>query len=90
MSYKKVVVVGAGPIGLMAAIEARQNFVKDVTVIEKRSKYTRNNVPFVATPVIKHLQKVGVASQVFPKPTEALAPLSRMEDALYKMAAASA
>jgi 2-polyprenyl-6-methoxyphenol hydroxylase-like FAD-dependent oxidoreductase len=41
MSFKKAVVLGAAPLGLMAAIEARQNFVRDVTLVEKRGGYTR-------------------------------------------------
>ena len=48
----------------MCAIEARQKFVTDVTIVEKRMGYTRTNVPQLQTPILKHLEKVGVASQL--------------------------
>lgn len=60
MSFKSVVVLGGGPIGLMCAIEAKQNFVKKVTIVEKRQAYTRTNVPQLQNEIVKHLKDLGL------------------------------
>ena len=39
---REVVVVGAGPVGLLHALEARLLFGSHVTIIEKRTSFTRN------------------------------------------------
>jgi 2-polyprenyl-6-methoxyphenol hydroxylase-like FAD-dependent oxidoreductase len=89
MSYKSVVVIGAGPIGLMAAIEARQNFVKNVTLIEKRRSYTRTNVPYLATPIVKHLEHIGVSKDIWgDRKTTDSVELSQMEEGLFRQAKA--
>ncbi len=81
MSFHRVVVLGAGPIGLLAAIEAREKFGKkvSVTVVEKRTGYTRTNVPALAVEIrneFKRLQilpELGFSGQV---------PFSKIEEAL--------
>jgi 2-polyprenyl-6-methoxyphenol hydroxylase-like FAD-dependent oxidoreductase len=55
-----VVIIGAGPAGLATAIEAHQNGA-EVTLIEKRSSYSRNQVLFLIESSIRLLDKWGVA-----------------------------
>jgi 2-polyprenyl-6-methoxyphenol hydroxylase-like FAD-dependent oxidoreductase len=64
MSFKRVVVLGGGPVGLLCAIEARQNFVKDVVVVEKRSGYSRTNVPVLDQDLRNHMKQLGVHTQM--------------------------
>lgn len=89
MSFKKVVVVGAGPLGLMAAIEAQQNFVSDVTLIEKRIGYTRLNVPTLDPKITQHFQKINVADTIW-KPGVSnhgdSVGFSKIEEALFAKA----
>lgn len=89
MSFHSAVVLGAGPIGLFAAIDARQNFVKDVTLVEKRSEYTRTNVPQLQPEIVKHIQDVGIADNLW-KDSEAGSSIafSKIEKELLKKALA--
>jgi len=54
-----VVIVGGGPAGLATAMEAYQSGAK-VTIIEKRSTYTRNQLLFLTYETIKLLKKWNV------------------------------
>jgi 2-polyprenyl-6-methoxyphenol hydroxylase-like FAD-dependent oxidoreductase len=54
-----VVIVGGGPAGLAAAIIASSLDTK-VTLIEKRSNYTRNNIIFLDEPILKLLASRGI------------------------------
>ncbi len=65
MSFKSVVVLGGGPIGLICAIEAKQNFVKKVTIVEKRQAYTRTNVPQLQNELVKHLKELGLKDKLW-------------------------
>jgi 2-polyprenyl-6-methoxyphenol hydroxylase-like FAD-dependent oxidoreductase len=58
MSYKRVVVLGGGPIGLLCAIEAKQQGFREVYLIEKRPEYTRLNVPLLYTGAREHLESL--------------------------------
>ena len=60
-----MVVIGAGPIGLRTAIEA-QLLGARVTVIEKRSSFTRNNVLHLWPWVIEDLKSLG-AKNFYPR-----------------------
>jgi hypothetical protein len=42
MNRTRIVVVGAGPIGLASAIDAYRHGARDITVFEKRATYERN------------------------------------------------
>ena len=84
MSFHSVVVLGAGPIGLLAAIEARQNFVKSVTVVEKRTAYTRNNVPTLQPEIYKKFENLKVLKDLG---STGQAPFSRIEQELKEKAA---
>jgi 2-polyprenyl-6-methoxyphenol hydroxylase-like FAD-dependent oxidoreductase len=64
MSFKRVVILGGGPVGLLCAIEARQNFVKNVTIVEKRSGYSRTNVPVLDNDIRRHMKSLGVHTQM--------------------------
>ncbi len=59
MAFKRVVILGGGPVGLLCAIEARQHF-KSVSVVEKRSTYSRTNVPVVDNDLRLHFKTLGV------------------------------
>ena len=83
MSFHHVVVLGAGPIGLLTAIEARQNFVKNVTVVEKRTAYTRTNVPVLQTEIYKQFKSLGVLKELG---STGQAPFSQIEEALKEKA----
>ena len=92
MPFRRVVVLGGGPIGLLCAIEAKRCF-DYVTIIEKRSGYTRTNVPSLSNPLIKHLKTIGVAETLWPPSmpgqtsisTDAV-PFAKIEEALWKKA----
>jgi len=64
-SNTKMVVIGAGPIGLRTAIEA-QLLGARVTVIEKRTSFTRNNVLHLWPWVIEDLKSLG-AKNFYPR-----------------------
>ncbi|WP_213807226.1 hypothetical protein [Granulicella sp. dw_53] len=89
MSFKKVVVLGAGPLGLMAAIDARQHFVRNVTLVEKRGAYTRPNVPVLDKSTITHLQSIKATPSSW-RSGKAGDPIafSKIEDALLTRAKA--
>ena len=61
----QVVIVGCGPCGLRTAIEATLMGAQ-VTVCEKRTSFTRNNVLHLWPYVIEDLKLLGV-KQFFPK-----------------------
>ncbi|KFD71045.1 hypothetical protein M514_02619 [Trichuris suis] len=61
----KVLVVGAGPCGLRMAIECALLGCK-VMVVEKRSKFSRNNVLHIWPFVIEDLRSLG-AKMLYPK-----------------------
>lgn len=56
--FVKVLVIGAGPCGLRAAIEAQLLGAK-VVVVEKRDRITRNNVLHLWPFVIHDLRALG-------------------------------
>lgn len=58
----KVVVVGLGPTGLMAAIRAYQKGAH-VTAIEQRSSYTRNNIFRLYPEIVQRLKQLFVESE---------------------------
>ena len=87
MSYKNVVIMGGGPIGLMAALEAKQYF-KNVLIVEKRTDYTRSNVPVLQDDLKKYLSddlKVGkrLGWNEKNKPT---VPFYKLEESLWDQA----
>lgn len=86
MSFKKIVVLGGGPIGLFCAIEAAQTFNSGkVTLVEMRAdEYSRMNVPALPTPVGKHLEHLQIKAQAVGK--SGAAPLSQIETAIHEKA----
>lgn len=88
MSFKSVVILGGGPIGLMCAIEARQHFVNDVTIVEKRPTFTRTNVPQLQNEIVKHLTKdLGLKDKLWPNTFAGdSVPFSQLEEALWSKA----
>lgn len=87
MSFKNIVLLGGGPVGLMAAIDARRWFTH-VTIVEKRSAYSRTNVPVLQDDVRKHLNRIGV-SQTAGLGTDdkkETVSLSKLEEALWEKA----
>ncbi len=56
---KRVLVIGAGPVGLRAAIEAVL-LGAEVDVVEKRTNFSRNNVLHLWTFLIDDLRALGV------------------------------
>ena len=56
---KRVLIVGAGPVGLRTAIEA-QLLGADVDIIDKRNSFNRNNVVVMWPFVIEDLKGLGV------------------------------
>ncbi len=88
MAFKRVVVLGGGPIGLFCAIEAAQVFnsmFSKVTLVEMRAAdYSRMNVPVLPGPVLKHLGTLGVKDQAVGKSMNA--PLGQVESAVYTKA----
>ncbi|GAU88379.1 hypothetical protein RvY_01088 [Ramazzottius varieornatus] len=64
-SHTKVLIVGAGPCGLRAAIEAALLGAK-VVVLEKRDRFSRNNVLHLWPFVISDLRSLG-AKKFYPK-----------------------
>jgi 2-polyprenyl-6-methoxyphenol hydroxylase-like FAD-dependent oxidoreductase len=56
MGIQRVVILGGGPVGLLCAIEARQQGFGEVTIIEKRGEYTRLNVPQLTPGLMGHLE----------------------------------
>jgi len=83
MSYKKVVIIGGGPIGLLCAIQAKQHFSNDVTIVEKREDYSRLNVPILRAGISDHLKKIGVADKGW---GESTMPLNKIEQSLWDKA----
>ncbi|MBU6446315.1 MAG: FAD-dependent monooxygenase [Verrucomicrobia bacterium] len=59
MAAPKILVIGGGPAGLGAAIEARLSGA-DVAVVEKRDVYTRQNTLFLYTSTLELLERWGV------------------------------
>ena len=87
MAFKKIVVVGGGPIGLFCAIDAAEVFKtmwSKVTVVEMRQEYSRMNVPTLHNEIHKHLQHLGVKDKALGK--AGIAPLAQLEKALYDKA----
>lgn len=92
MPFNRVVILGGGPIGLLCAIEAKRCF-ENVVIIEKRSGYTRTNVPSLNNALVGHLEKIGVAEALWPKSPPGLPPttgnpiaFSKIEEALWQKA----
>jgi 2-polyprenyl-6-methoxyphenol hydroxylase-like FAD-dependent oxidoreductase len=57
MPIKNICIMGGGPIGLFSAVDAKQQFEKaQVTVIEKRTDYTRLNIPSLENPIRSHAE----------------------------------
>jgi len=89
MPFTRVVILGGGPIGLLCAIEAKKYF-REVFIIEKRSGYSRTNVPALNQPLIKHLTDIGVDKDLWPTGPAGSTALSfqRLEEVLWKKAQA--
>jgi len=89
MPFTRVVILGGGPIGLLCAIEAKKYF-RNVFIVEKRTGYSRVNVPALNTPLIKHLKEIGVDKELWPTGAAGSESLSfqRLEEALWKKAKA--
>jgi 2-polyprenyl-6-methoxyphenol hydroxylase-like FAD-dependent oxidoreductase len=87
MREMHVVVMGGGPVGLLCAIEAKNHFT-NVTIIEKRGKYTRLNVPAVDPEIRRHFRTLGVHQQVGFGQTgmQGNAPFRDIEKGLYDLA----
>lgn len=81
MSYKRVVILGGGPIGLLCAIEAKKYF-KHVTIIEKRLDYSRTNVPKIGDDMRKHLNEIQVGKEIGFDNVHTNVSIARMEEAL--------
>jgi pyruvate/2-oxoglutarate dehydrogenase complex dihydrolipoamide dehydrogenase (E3) component len=84
MAFKRIVVVGGGPIGLFCAIDAAEVFKSmwsKVTVVEMRQEYSRMNVPTLHTEIHKHLQHLGIKDQALGK--AGIAPLAQLEKSLF-------
>lgn len=82
MAYKRVVILGGGPVGLLCAIEAKQHF-KSVSVVEKRSKYSRTNVPALDDDVRKHFKGLGLHQKMGLGPSAlGSAPFKQIEGTL--------
>jgi 2-polyprenyl-6-methoxyphenol hydroxylase-like FAD-dependent oxidoreductase len=87
MSYKSVVVLGGGPIGLMCAIEAMQIFSKRVTIVEKRMSYSRTNVPQLQSPIVHHLESLGVSDKLWSgRELGSPVPFAQIEEVLWSKA----
>ena len=89
MAFKRVVILGGGPIGLLCAIEAKKYF-RNVFIVEKRSGYSRTNVPSLNPPLLKHLKEIGVDKDLWPTGSAGSTSLSfqRLEEALWGKAKA--
>lgn len=90
MAFKKIVVVGGGPIGLFCAIDAAETFKSmssKVSVVEMRQDYSRMNVPTLHNEIHKHLQHLGIKDKALGK--SGIAPLAQLEKALYEKAKGS-
>lgn len=89
MAFKRVVILGGGPIGLLCAIEAKKYFRK-VFIVEKRSGYNRVNVPALGRQLLNHLTEIGVAQNLWPTGAAGATSLSfqRLEEALWGKAQA--
>ena len=86
MAIKWVVVLGGGPIGLMSAIEASKYF-KEVFIIEKRTEYTRSNVPVLQDAVKQHLKDLKLEKQLgWKENNEPSLAFSQIEEALWDKA----
>ena len=86
MSFKTVVVVGGGPVGLLCAIDAR-NFFGTVVVVEKRSGYSRLNSPVLDQDIRNHFKTLGIHEDAgLGKNAQGAASFSRIEGALEKKA----
>ena len=58
----RFIILGGGPVGLLCAIKGPTEFPSgSVWLIEKRSGYTRLNVPQIGTGLQKHLTSQRVA-----------------------------
>ena len=79
-----VAIVGGGPIGLMAAVEARMSGASEVLVFEGRNDpYSRLNVLKVTDPQMQRFRSAGVFDAIFPDPEHAgVASVLTIENAL--------
>lgn len=59
LEAKSVLIVGAGPAGLVSAIEAHQRGY-EVILLEKREEYTRSQIVFLLEPSLALLEKWNV------------------------------
>jgi 2-polyprenyl-6-methoxyphenol hydroxylase-like FAD-dependent oxidoreductase len=86
MSFKRVVVIGGGPVGLLCAIDAR-NYFGTVTVVEKRTGHSRTNVPVLDDDIRKHFKALKVHTKMgLGDDAMGSAAFARIEDALEKRA----
>jgi len=84
-----VAVVGGGPIGLLAAVEARMAGASQVHVYEGRSDpYSRMNVLKLDPAAMQRLRTAGVFEQICPDPTSNIAAVMTIETALEQRCAA--
>lgn len=81
-----VAIVGGGPIGLMAAVEARMSGASQVHVYEGRTDpYSRLNVLKITNPQQQRFRAAGVFDAIFPSPASAskgTASVKSIENAL--------
>lgn len=82
MGIQRVVILGGGPVGLLCAIEARQQGFGEVTIIEKRGEYTRLNVPQLTPGLIGHLRNVDDEKKIKLKGETGEVPFKEIEPAL--------
>lgn len=84
----RVVVIGAGPAGLVSALEANQAGAT-VSVIEKRAQYTRKQHIILDEPSLNTLKRLDIDCpelSLFQPAKVGIVPINKLEEALKKKA----